>query len=292
MDFVTLDTVVTEFSINRIKLENSNIYFNDIYSQRVFKTSLLKDSIDVLLDPGKGPGPSEISFCEDFYIDDNEVAVVDRDQNSLKTFDKNSTLARYQKLQNVDRAISLDNNKFVFINSSEVNGIDFSCFDLYDSTFVFRDKDIAGLGNIENGQLLHDGFFATNGKVIIFASYQANYFYAIDVAGKLLFKANYIYNTPAGVVTKIDNMSFVENGTITLSDLYVDEHIYVMTTFRKKSLNNRKVIDVYNLDNGKYKFSCVAPKYKGEDPEYFSISDGKALFVYEGDILITGINEM
>ena len=155
-----------------------------------------------------------------------------------------------------------------------------------------------------------DGIFCTDGMLhydkyssnLVYMYFYRNQFMCIDTSLNLLYKANTI-DTISQAQIKVANIRSEERITMASPPLLVNRASCVSNGWLfinsnllaknedKKAFDQAAVIDVYNLQEGRYKFSFYIPDYKEKRVRSFEVSDYTLITLYDHYILTYKLNK-
>ncbi|MEQ7800941.1 hypothetical protein ABDJ41_14145 [Pedobacter sp. ASV1-7] len=156
-----------------------------------------------------------------------------------------------------------------------------------------------------------DGFFCTDGELqydplsakLMYMYYYRNQFTVLDTNLNVLLDTRTIDTNYKAKLT-ISNFSTSKEKTTTFSSpahlinkksYILDENLYIYSTLKSDNedydvFNKYCVIDVYNSNNGNYRYSFYLPKHGNKTLTDFAIADKTIIAVYGQDILTFNLN--
>lgn len=254
--------------------------------------TIIDTSGKILLKMGnEGEGPAEFKMISSLDADTSGIFATDAVKHSISKFDWNGNLiSNYSLPRELSRAVRVKQEEFLIQSTESNNKEGVLSFIWTDgiSQKVNKEGLFADVFPAKGSTgLIYDGFFArnTNGS-IVYTCYQTNDFFGVDRDLNLLFKAKFVYSTPLPVINETGDIKFIESSYIGVSSVSVDsKYIYVMTNIGDKKHPGTRIIDMYDLVNGKYSSSFAAPVLDGEIPSDMYKGKDLVYFVYQNRIV-------
>lgn len=150
-----------------------------------------------------------------------------------------------------------------------------------------------------------DGKFCTDGMLLytpqlgylVYLYYYRNQFICLDSNLNIIYKGNTI-DTISRAQIKVDSVYSEQIVTFSKPALMVNrkscvfnDKLYVNSDLiadneDKKLFQNNDIIDIYDLNNGKYKYTFYLPRYKGKRIRDFKVLNNKLLAIYDEHLLL------
>ncbi|WP_293304877.1 hypothetical protein [Pedobacter sp. UBA5917] len=216
-----------------------------------------------------------------FYIYGDSLYYYQAGKKEIKVY--NLKLKEYVKDVKFDFFITyfskMDGSKFMF-QQSNTNGSDQLHFlDLANSnekinSEIFVKSDGSGMRYSGSWNSSNDS------KKSYFVPFYSDYFFGFDNSGNVIYKAKTIDGQKQNLKIIKENNRYYLSPTVSLlrlgtctsgNDLFLSSFVREDRQ-TKRDFNENLTIDVYNLDNGRYKFSFYLPNFSNKRPDSFTIS--------------------
>lgn len=297
---VKIDTVFPSISINEdvdgIKTDKGDLWINKRFSISKYTCNGVRKSIDIDALHRGVQNP-----IINFYVDGDSVFYCQANLSQINVF--NLRLRKHAKPLGFDFNFSyftkMGSSSFLFqeINSNGSEQVRIKRFDNAKDLVnqnVFSREPGTGMKNsgtwAVSSDLRHSYFLTTHN----------DFLYCINREGSLKYKRKTID-------FQGQNLQIINEGNRTLLSPKVDrlhgslcvsgKNLFVSSYVREnkqkiKDFDNNLTIDVYNADDGKYRFSFYLPNFSGGKAYDFAVADNKTLYaLYHKSIVVYDLSQ-
>lgn len=237
-------------------VDSKSIYILDLSVPAVKKIDIEKSDIKKY-GAGKGQGPGELLNPTDFFVDKNQnVWIIDGALNSLSKFNYKGNFEFSIKPKSLVYRVLISSNDKIFLISSS-NEYLFLKFNqkAYEKSFGKI------IDNQEKLSILLSGNPTIDHKDnLYFVSDRGDLFLSYDSDGKLRFATNTITGKDLLPKPKImkEDIIVLPNQLTNLDISYHKDNVYILSKSDIKQ-KSECLIDVYQDDNGLYRYSINVP---------------------------------
>lgn len=280
--------------IIRVYKYNGFLWYIDAHSQNIYQIDKSGKIVNKL-GAAKGEAPWENSSIWYFDNDDSESSyfVIDKTKNMFKKFSKANQLEYYYKSnRTISNGVKLNGDLFLY---TEDTGTDFNFItsDIKsksnNSSVTIKDLIKKEYGHFPNKNLdlvFEGNFTRNNNKGAIYYCYKAGLFFYFDDKGGIKYYSKTIDNFPVPKPISKELMPGTFEETVE-PDVFVNysacldkNNIYILSNILDQANGKTRIVDIYNILDGKYKFSISLPTLSDtQKPTEICIADDNILTV-------------
>lgn len=291
-----IDSLVIPGIIDGIQLDGENLWVNQRFSILKYNENKTKQLVI------NANNVSNNSPIINFYLSHDSLFYYQGNTSVINFVNLNSKIKRQLNFNfSISYFIKSKGNSFIFQeNVIDKNYVQIKYKDYQNGVEFTNDKIF--LTELGSG-MKYSGCFLShkNENNFLFVPFYDEYIFCLDYQGNLKFKFKSIdfQNEKLEIIN--------EGGTYFLSPkanilrlcagLY-KEDIFLSSNVKSSNqteidFKNKPTVDVYNIKNGKYKFSFYLPHYADVSPSDFKITNsGKLYALYGNTILVYDISKL
>lgn len=286
----------------RMNVQNNIISLSNAPSFGIYQYNLYGNLIRKLTEPGSAPWESHAIWHFSFTKDGKKYWVHDYDKQSIKCYDyaKDSMLF-YIKEITQGNVHPIDDDNFIIPHTDIVNNkFLFSIYNIPKKEYIkhFSLTDSLKIkSNIVNQKdlclWLLSGNFADNYKNnLLYYIYDIGRFFIFNKKEKTMKIYKDVRNLPIPIAyVKNQGIHFTEKSIAAISGCIDAKYVYILSVkynSEKLTTDNTYLIDIYQINNGKYLKSIEVPKYDGNAiPKQISLSQNKLIILYDSQVIVS-----
>lgn len=292
LNFKQLSCFPIEFTPAFAKIQNNHINVLNFNNQRIYKMDFHGNILDSLGN-GKGDGPKENNHIYAYDINGDHYFTFDVVKQSINKvgFD-NELMEYYTDSLRIENIIHITGNEFLATYMNNDQSLSFRVLDIGDRSNKKLSKADGIFPKVPHAYWVYEGrFFKNKNSDLIYLTFYSNDLLRFARNGSLVYHKKLIHKTPLIKIKEEGDLIIPSaNNTPSVLDAGVGEDfIYVLSNISDKSNpknKEKRVLDVYRLENGKYYTSLVLPNDNETPPMDIAVGNHKLMLVYETKICV------